>query len=112
MMDAPVLMLVDPWPMSGERGSPQGKLKGRSNVPKLLELGFVRMVGSRLLWAWNAELGDTLMHDHSYVKLLNAKRTGTLDNVLGSPISEEIYGKLPNGLARTVDVPEPEDLNE
>lgn len=61
VIDAPVLMLVDPWPMAHERQSPEGKLKGRSHVRKLLDLGFVRMVGSRFVWAWNREMADNLM---------------------------------------------------
>jgi len=32
MMDAPVSMLVDPWPMSDERRTAKGKLKGRGHV--------------------------------------------------------------------------------
>lgn len=110
MMDAPVLMLVDPWPMSAERHSPKGKLKGRQNIPKLLKLGFKRMVGSRFLWAWNAELGDTLMYKYSYQDLLEAKRGGELDAVLKSSIADEIYGKLPAELAHAVDVPQPDEL--
>ncbi|MFZ5896864.1 MAG: hypothetical protein ACOY0T_37755 [Myxococcota bacterium] len=61
MMDAPALMLVDPWPMSAERRSPEGKLSGRQNIQKLLKLGLKRMVGSRFLWGWNAELAESLM---------------------------------------------------
>lgn len=110
MMDAPVMMLVDPWPMSAERRTPQGKLDGRQNVQKLLKLGFKRMVGSRFVWAWNAELADSLMHGFSYDDLLNAKRQGALDAILKSPISAEVYGELPAGLAQAVDVPEPDDL--
>jgi hypothetical protein len=110
MMDAPVLMLVDPWPMSDERHSAKGKLKGRGHFPKLLELGFVRMVGSRFLWAWNRELSDSLMDGYSYEKLVRARRSGKLGEVLKTPISEEIYGKLPVGVAEMIDLPEPDDL--
>lgn len=78
MMDAPVLMLVDPWPMAGERRTPAGKLAGRKNFPELLKVGFVRMVGSRFLWAWNHELSESLMAEYSYEKLLEAKKDGRL----------------------------------
>lgn len=110
MMDAPVLMLVDPWPISEERRTAKGKLKGRGHVPKLLELGFVRMVGSRFVWAWNRELSDNLMAGYSYEKLLQAKRKGTLNKILKTPISEDVYGKMPSHLAKMVDLPEPDDL--
>lgn len=109
-MDAPVLMLVDPWPMSSERRSAEGKLNGRQNIPRLLKLGFKRMVGSRFLWAWNAELSDSLMYKYSYQDLLEAKRKGSLDDILKSSIADEIYGRLPPGLAHAVDVPEPDEL--
>jgi hypothetical protein len=82
MMDAPVLMLADPWPMSDQRSFARGKLKGRSHVPNLLALGFVRMVGSRFLWAWNRELSESLMADYSYEALLAAKKQGKLLQIL------------------------------
>lgn len=110
MMDAPVLMLVDPWPMSAERRSAQGKLNGRQNIQKLLELGFKRMVGSRFLWAWNAQLRRRLMRGYSYQGLLGAKRQGALDSLLSSSVATEVYGELPSALAHAVDVPQPEDL--
>ncbi len=110
MMDAPVLMLVDPWPMSQERKAPAGKLKGRSHAAKLLELGFVRMVGSRFVWAWNRQLSDSWMADYAYGKLLSAKREGRLDRVLKSPIAEEVFGPLPTDLAESLGVPDPDDL--
>lgn len=47
VMDAPSLMLVDPWPMPTERRAARGKVKGRSHVAQLLKLGFSRMLGSR-----------------------------------------------------------------
>ena len=112
MMDAPVFMLVDPWPAGSERRAPRGKLKGRSHIPALLDLGFVRMVGSRFLWRWNRELADTLMEEYSYEKLLSAKKKGALDEILKTPLSESVYGKLPKDLAQRVDLPDPEDLNE
>ncbi|AUX36460.1 MULTISPECIES: hypothetical protein [Sorangium] len=110
MMDAPVLMLVDPWPMADERRGAKGKLSGRSHIAALLEIGFVRMVGSRFLWAWNRELSEGLMADYSYDKLLAAKRKGALDEILNSPLSEAVYGSLPKDVASRIDVPDPDDL--
>jgi len=110
VMDAPVFMLVDPWPMSSERRSPSGKLKGRGNFPLLLKLGFHRMVGSRFLWAWNSELADGLMHSYSYRKLRAALQRGDLIQILGSPVAHEVYGPMPAELAEAVDVPVPTDL--
>jgi len=110
MMDAPVLMLVDPWPMSHERRSAKGKLEGRGRIPKLLDLGFVRMVGSRFLWAWNRELSESLMEGYSYEKLLQAKQAGKLVEVLRRPIYEEVYGKGLVGIADMMDLPDPDDL--
>jgi len=112
MIDAPTIMLVDPWPMAEERRSPQGKLHGRTNIPRLLELGFTRMVGSRFLWAWNSELDESLMEGYAYEKLVAAKRNGSLDGILNAPIADEIYGILPAGVAQIVDVPEPDDLTD
>lgn len=110
MMDAPVLMLVDPWPISRERKKPAGKLRGRSHAAKLLQLGFVRMVSSRFIWAWNRELSESSMEDYSYGKLLSAKREGKLDKVLKSSLAEEVYGPLPAQLAERLGVPDPDDL--
>lgn len=112
MMDAPVLMLVDPWPMAADRRTPKGRLKGRGHIPKLLELGFVRMVGSRFLWAWNRELSDSLMAEYSYDALLGAQREGELDKILKTPLSQAAYGPLPDDVAKTVDVPTPDDFTE
>jgi hypothetical protein len=112
MMDAPVLMLVDPWPMASDRRTPKGRLKGRSHIPKLLELGFVRMVGSRFLWAWNREMSDNLMAEYSYEALLSAKRKGALDEILKTPLSHAVYGPLPDDVAERVDVPKPDDFTE
>jgi hypothetical protein len=112
MMDAPVLMLVDPWPMASERRASAGRLRGRSHIPKLLELGFVRMVGSRFLWAWNRELSDNLMADYSYDALLEANRKGALDEILKTSLSQGIYGPLPDDVAELVDVPKPNDFTE
>lgn len=110
MMDAPVLMLVDPWPMADQRRAARGKLRGRSHIPALLKIGFVRMVGSRFLWAWNRELSEGLMAAYSYEKLLSAKRKGALDKVLNTALSEAVYGDLPKDVARMIDVPDPDDL--
>lgn len=110
MMDAPVLMLVDPWPMSHERSAPAGKLKGRSHAAKLLELGFVRMVSSRFIWAWNREFSESSMEEYSYGKLLSAKREGKLDKVLKSPLAEDVFGPLPTHLAESLGVPDPDGL--
>lgn len=109
MMDAPVLMLVDPWPMAEQRRSAAGKLAGRGHIPKLLELGFVRMVGSRFLWAWNRELSELLMADYAYDELLAAKQRGTLDTILTSRLSEELHGPIPDDLADMIRFPNPED---
>jgi hypothetical protein len=105
-------MLVDPWPMAGDRRTPSGRMKGRSHIPKLLELGFVRMVGSRFLWAWNREMSDNLMADYSYDALLSAKRKGALDDILKTPLSHAVYGPLPDDVAERVDVPKPDDFTE
>lgn len=70
----------------------------------------MRMVGSRFVWAWNRNLQESLMADYSYEKLLQAKRKGTLNKILKTPVSEAVYGKLPSGLAKMVDLPEPDDL--
>ena len=110
MMDAPVLMLVDPWPMPEKRRRATGKLEGRSNFPKLLKLGFKRMVGSRFVWAWNCELAEFLMADYSYQTLLSAKRKGALKNILESRISEAVYGKVAPELADHMGLPDPDEL--
>jgi hypothetical protein len=112
MMDAPVLMLVDPWPMASDRRTSAGRLKGRSHIPKLLELGFVRMVGSRFLWAWNREMSDNLMADYSYDALISAKRKGALDALLKRPLSEAVYGTLSGDIAELADLPKPDDFTE
>jgi hypothetical protein len=110
MMDAPVLMLVDPWPMADERRAPVGKLTGRKHAPKLLDLGFVRMVGSRFLWAWNRYLSEGLMEGYSYDGLVAAKRSGALAPLLESPLANEVYGELPRDVAKNMGVPDPDDL--
>lgn len=110
MMDAPVLMLVDPWPMAAEREAAAGKLLGRSHIPALLEIGFVRMVGSRFLWAWNRQLAEGLMASYSYEKLLSAKRSGALDAILNTPLSKAVHGDMPKDMARMIDFPDPDDL--
>lgn len=112
LMDAPVLMLIDPWPASDERATAKGKLEGRGNASGLLDLGFKRMVGSRFLWAWNAELGDTLMAPYFYEQLLAAKQSGALDPILKARLSDASYGELPEDVARAVDVPDPDELME
>ena len=50
------------------------------------------------------------MAGNSYEELLKAKRAGLLDKILKTPITEEVYGKFPRGLAKMVDLPEPDDL--
>ncbi len=111
-MDAPVFMLVDPWPMAPERKKPAGKLMGRGHIPTLLKLGFHRMIGSRFVWAWGAEISDSCMSEYSYEGLLLARREGRLDAVLAAAISDEVHGPLPPGLAERMDLPRPEDLDE
>lgn len=110
MMDAPVLMLVDPWPMAKERALAKGKLKGRSHIPALLNMGFVRMIGSRFLWAWNYELSEGLMANYSYESLRSAEQSGGLADILATPLADSVYGKLPRHLAEIIDVPDPDDL--
>lgn len=110
VMDAPGMMLVDPWPMASERGSAAGKLKGRAQFPELLKLGFQRMVGSRFMWCWSRELSEGLMASYSYATLLAAKRKGELDKVLNASLGEELHGPLPPGLAAIVDLPAPNDI--
>lgn len=109
MMDAPKIMLVDPWPMSDERKSSKGKLKGRAHITKLLKLGFVRMVGSRFLWGWNCELDESLMDGYSYDKLVEARTRGDLKNILSRPVSMDVYGDLPKGLIEQAGLPDPDD---
>lgn len=109
-MHAPVLMLVDPWPLSEERRLAKGKLEGRGHVPRLLEIGFVRMVGSRFLWAWNRQLSAVAMADYSYERLLSAKRQGALDEVLKTSLFESVYGDLSDELARRMGIPSWNDL--
>src|SRR5690606_10110212 len=112
VMDAPVLMLVDPRKMPNERRSPAARLQGRSHTATLLDIGFVRMVGSRLVWGWNRELGDGLMQGYSYEKLLEARRSGMLDTQLKARLMEEVYGDVPEYVARMVDLPEPDETDE
>jgi hypothetical protein len=113
MMDAPVVMLVDPWPMPNERTTPAGKLRGRHHIARLLELGFVRMVGSRFVWAWNAEIDESWMSEYSYERLLEAKRAGALDASLKSRLAEEVYG-LPfsDEALERVGMPNPDEAVE
>lgn len=112
MMDAPNVMLVDPWPMPTERRSAKGKLKGRSHIPALLDLGFVRMVGSRFLWAWNCELAESSMAEYSYAKLIRAKSSGRLRHVLEASIASEVHGALTDELATMLGVPKPDDIEK
>lgn len=92
LMDAPTIMLVDPWPYAEERDTPQGKLAGRGRLAKLLEIGFVRMVGSRFVWAWNRELSELLMEVYDYDALVKAKKAGRLDDVLNTSVAAEVFG--------------------
>lgn len=110
LRDAPVIMLVDPWPMPAERSTAAGKLEGRAHVARLLEIGFVRMVGSRYLWAWNRELAELTMADYDYDELLAAKRKGRLDGVLKASLVEGVYGDLPEELRHEMGLPDPEEL--
>lgn len=110
MMDAPVIMLVDPWPMSTERQTATGKLRGRSHSALLLELGFLRMVASRFLWAWNRELADALMADYSYDTLIAAKRSGKIGEILRTALCDSVYGKMPKEIWHAADLPEPDEL--
>ena len=112
MMDAPSLMLVDPWPMSDERRLARGKLKGRSHVPKLLELGFARMVASRFVWAWSRELSEGLMEAYSYDKLVTAKRAGKLKRILDGALVDEVYGRTPDHVKHMLGVPLPGDIDQ
>jgi hypothetical protein len=112
MMDAPAFMLVDPRKMPSERGTPSGRLQGRSHTAKLLDIGFVRMVSARFVWGWNRELSETLMDEYSYEKLLEAREQGILDAQLNCRLMEEVYGDMPEDIARIVDLPEPSDMND
>lgn len=109
MMDAPVFMLVDPWP-AGDAASSAAKLKARGHIIKLLELGFQRMVSSRFLWAWNRQMDEVLMDDYSYEKLVAAKNIGSLDDVLKSRLSNGLYGELPDDIAAMLGLPDPNEL--
>jgi hypothetical protein len=42
---------------------------------------------------------------HAYDALLAAKRNGALDEILKTPLSQDVYGPLPDDVAETVDVP-------
>jgi hypothetical protein len=111
MKETPKMTLVDPWPYSREEG-PTGKLEGRSRIATLLPIGFHRMVGSRFVWAWDAENSDNLMFDYSYNALLAAKRAGKLDAILKKSVAEDVYGV---GVARVLDqvhLPDPKHLME
>lgn len=88
-MDAPVFMLVDPWPLVDELGTAAGRMRGRRHIASLLQIGFVRMVSSRFVWAWNTEMAECLLADYCHDELLAAKRTGSLDEELGSRLAEE-----------------------
>lgn len=111
MMNAPVLVLVDPWPIYEERVAPKGKLHGRGRVRELLKLGLKRMVGSRFLWGWNREQSEGSMSEYSYEQLLKAKECGDLDGVLKSPIHQEVYGPgMTKELAEQMGLPDGDDL--
>ena len=110
MMDAPVLMMIDPVMMPDERQTASGKLKGRSQVPGLLDLGFVRMVGSRCLWGWNRQMQELEMREFAYDKLVAARREGELDGVIDAHIGSEVYGDVPSSTARLLGIPGPDDL--
>lgn len=109
-MDAPTIMLVDPWPYSDERKLAAGKLAGRAGFIALQSLGFQRMVGSRFAWAWNRELQESTMAEYSYEALLAAARGGKLDGVLRKSVAEDIHGPLPHDLVDMIDLPDPDDL--
>ncbi len=108
MMDAPVLMLVDPWPMPEQRAQAEGRLGGRGVVATLLQLGFSRMISSRFVWAWNREMSECMLAEHSFEELLDAKRSGALDEVLRARIAEELHGPY----SEILGFPEPEDYSD
>jgi hypothetical protein len=113
MMDAPVIVLADPWPMPNEQATPAGVSLGRKHIASLRELGFVTMVGSRFVWAWNAEMDESWMSEYSYEKLLAAKQAGELDAALKSRLADEVRGlPLPDDALFPAGTPKPGTATE
>jgi len=112
MMDVPTIMLVDPHALPDDRKKSVNKLKARNQIKALKELGFVRMVGSRFLWGWNHEVSESSMDGYSYSQLLEAKKEGKLSDVLKAHLSEEVHGKLPDHVKKTMGYPDPDDSME
>jgi hypothetical protein len=113
--DTPAFILVDPWPSWETRKTEAGAASGASNIRALLKLGFSKMVGSRYLWGWDVHLAESLMADYSYTKMLRAKRSGKLKEVLDSSLADEVYGRgqtIPDNIKKQMGLPLPEDFCE
>ncbi|MET0391457.1 MAG: hypothetical protein ABW321_36115 [Polyangiales bacterium] len=109
LKDAPALMLIDPHLLPNERRSAEGKLKARSRITKLLELGFVRMVGSRFLWGWNRELAQASMEHYSYRVLFEAKRRGRLRDIFGEDTGSGLLPSPTETGTKVLGFPDPEE---
>ena len=108
--EGPNVVLVDPYPYAKERKTSAGKMKGRRNSGALLELGLNRMVTSRFVWGLDYESESLVMDGYDYEQLSEAKRSGSLGEVLSTRLADDVFGvPLTDEMLQRLGIPIPEE---